>query len=88
MMKLETIKLLLQFPNLWTVCHHAGVMVVRLPHDLIDDELRVTMNIKPLNPKLSCDAHTIDECLIFRHVVGCAEVQSNHIEESVFLRGV
>jgi hypothetical protein len=64
-----------------SVCRHAGVMAVRLPHDLVDDELRVTVDVKPLNPKLGSDARVIDECLIFHHIVGRTEVQLNHVEE-------
>jgi hypothetical protein len=84
--ELETIKLLLQLPNLLSVCHHAGVMTFRLSDDLVDDELRVTAYIKPLNPKLGSDAHAIDECLVLCHIVGCAEVQSNHVQELIPLR--
>jgi hypothetical protein len=39
MMKLEAIELLLQLPDLLSVCRHMGVTSVRLPHDLVDDEL-------------------------------------------------
>jgi hypothetical protein len=38
MMKLKTIELL-QFPNRLSECCHVGVMTVRLPHDLFDNEL-------------------------------------------------
>jgi hypothetical protein len=41
---------------------------------LVDKELRVTADVKPLNPELDGDAHVIDECLIFHHVVGHTEV--------------
>jgi hypothetical protein len=51
MMEPKTIELLFQLPNLWPVCHHVGVMEVQLPHDMVDDELRVTRNVKPLNPE-------------------------------------
>jgi hypothetical protein len=51
MMELKTIELLFQLPNLPPVCHHAGVMEVQLPHDMVDDELRVARNVKPLNPE-------------------------------------
>jgi hypothetical protein len=27
------------------------------------------MDVKPLNPKFGGDAHTIDQCLILRHIV-------------------
>jgi hypothetical protein len=56
-------------------------MAARLPHDLVDDELRVTVDVKPLNPKPDSDARVIDECLIFHHIVGHTEVQLNHVEE-------
>jgi hypothetical protein len=74
MMKLETIELLLQLSNLLSVCCHAGVTVVRLPHDLVDDELRVTADVKPQDIELVGDAWAIDEHLIFYHIVGRAEV--------------
>jgi hypothetical protein len=35
-MELETIELVLQLPNLLLVCHHEGVVAVRLSHDLVD----------------------------------------------------
>jgi hypothetical protein len=48
-MKLQTIKLLLQLPDLLSIFHHVGVVAVRLPHDLVDDKLRIITNVKPLN---------------------------------------
>jgi hypothetical protein len=39
-------------------------MIVRLPDDLVDDELRVTTDVKPLDPKLDGDAQAVDEGLI------------------------
>jgi hypothetical protein len=56
MMKLKTVELLLQPPNLLSVCRHVGVIAVRLSHELVDDELRVTVDVKPLDPELSGDA--------------------------------
>jgi hypothetical protein len=50
-----------QVSYLLPVCGHAGVMAVRLSHDLIDDELRVSTDRKPLNPKLGGDAQTVDQ---------------------------
>jgi hypothetical protein len=74
MVELEAIKFLLQLPNLLPVCGHAGVRIVRLSHDLIDDKLRVSVDVKPLNPKFGSDAHTVDQCLILRYIVGGTEV--------------
>jgi hypothetical protein len=56
MMELKTIELLFQHPDLLLVCRHAGVMVVRLSHDLVDDELIVATDVKSFNPELSGDA--------------------------------
>jgi hypothetical protein len=74
LMKIETIELILKLSNLLLVCHHAGVAAVRLPHDLVDDELRVTVDVKPLDPELNDDEQSVDECLILYHIVGYAEV--------------
>jgi hypothetical protein len=50
MVELEAVKLLLQLSNLLPLCSHAGVTTVRLSHNLIDDEFRVSADVKP-NPK-------------------------------------
>jgi hypothetical protein len=55
MMKLKTVECFLWLPHLQPVCRHAGVMTARLSNYLIGDELRVSMNIKPLNPEFSSD---------------------------------
>jgi hypothetical protein len=54
MVQLKDVKFLLQLSYLLPVCSHAGVMTVRL--SLIDNELRVFTNVKPLNPKFGGDA--------------------------------
>jgi hypothetical protein len=63
-----------------------GVATISLPHDLVDDELRVTTDVKLLNNELGGDALAVDGCLVFHHI-GCAEVQSNHVKEPVSLCG-
>jgi hypothetical protein len=45
------------------------------------------VDVKPLNPELGSDAHDIDECLVFCHIVGHVEVQLNYIEDPISLRG-
>jgi hypothetical protein len=55
-MKFKTIELLLYLSNLPSICRHAGVVVVRLPHDLVHNEPEVTMDVKPLDPELRGDA--------------------------------
>jgi hypothetical protein len=49
MVELESIELLLQLLNLLPLCCHARVATVRLSHDLVVDELRVTTDMKLLN---------------------------------------
>jgi hypothetical protein len=69
-----------------TVCRHAGVMTVRLPHYLIDDEIRVSMDVEPLNPKFGGNAQSIDEVLVLYHITGGTEVQSYNVKESISFR--
>jgi hypothetical protein len=51
-----------------------GVTAIRLLHDLVDDELRVTSDVEPLDPKLGGNVQAVDEVIIFRHIVYCTEV--------------
>jgi hypothetical protein len=55
MVEFETIKFLLQLPDLLSICNHARVMTVQLSHELIDDEFRVSTDVKPLHSKFSGD---------------------------------
>jgi hypothetical protein len=55
----------------------------RLSHYLIDDELKVPVNVKPLNPKFGGDAHTVYQGLILDHVIGGTKVQLNNIKELI-----
>jgi hypothetical protein len=41
---------------------------------LVDDKLRVTADVKPLDPELSGDVQAIDKCLVLYHIVDCIEV--------------
>jgi hypothetical protein len=86
MMMFETIEHLIELSNPLLVYHHVGAVAIRLPHDLVHDKLRVAIDVKPLDHKLSNDVHAIDEYHILHNIVGCAEVQSNHIEEPISLR--
>jgi hypothetical protein len=64
-----------------------GLVVVPLPHDLVDDELRVTAEVKLLDPELDGNAQAIDDGVILHNVVGHVEVQSNNIKESIPIWG-
>jgi hypothetical protein len=73
MMKFKAIELL-TISYLLAVCRHAWVMTIRLPHDLVDDELRATVDVEPLDPELDSDTQAIDEGLIFCHIACCMEI--------------
>jgi hypothetical protein len=49
MMKFKIIELLLKPSYLLMICRPTGVKAVQLPHDLVDDELRVITDVKPLD---------------------------------------
>jgi hypothetical protein len=55
MVKCKTVELLLKLPYLLVVCRHARVMTIRLPHNLVDNELKVTADVEPLDPELNSD---------------------------------
>jgi hypothetical protein len=74
MVKFQTVKLHLKLPFLLVVCHHAGVTTIQLPHDQVDEELRVTMGVKPLDPELGGDVQVVDKGLILRHIVCCVKM--------------
>jgi hypothetical protein len=54
---------------------------------MVDDELRVAADIKPLDPELGCDVEAVDEGLILHHIVGRTKEQSNNVEEPIPLWG-
>jgi hypothetical protein len=54
-MELKAIELFLQHPNLLSICRHVGVATVQLSHHLVDDEIRVTVDVKSLNPEFGSD---------------------------------
>jgi hypothetical protein len=53
---------------------------------LIDNEFKVSTDVKPLNPKFSGNAQVIDQGLVLHHIVGSVKVQSNNIKKSISLR--
>jgi hypothetical protein len=48
--KLESVELVLQAPNLITVGFHLRVAAVGVLHDLVDDKLRVATSVEALDP--------------------------------------
>jgi hypothetical protein len=48
--ELEPVELVFQAPNLVAVSLHLRVTTVRVLHDLVDDELRVTASVEASDP--------------------------------------
>jgi hypothetical protein len=86
MVELDDIKFVFQLSYLLLVCNHVGVITVQLSHDMIDDELRVSVDLKPLNPMFGGNAHALDQCLLLHQIAGGAEVWSNIIKELISIR--
>ena len=70
MIELETVELVPQLADFLTVRSHLGIVVARLLHDLVDDQLGVTLDVEASDAQLDGDAHAIDERLIFGHIIG------------------
>jgi hypothetical protein len=80
-LEFKAVEFLLKLSYLLAICCHARVTTIRLPYDLVDGELRVTVDVKPLNPKLGGNAQAIDEGLISYYIVCHTEMLLNHVKE-------
>ena len=56
MIELEVIEFVLQLVDFSTICSHLGIVVARFHHDLVDDQLGVTLNVEALDAQLDGDA--------------------------------
>jgi hypothetical protein len=74
MMKLKMIDILLKLSYLLAIYCHAQIVDVRLPHDLVDNELRIIVDVKLLDLELRSDAQAVDEGLIFCHIIRCMQM--------------
>ena len=69
MIELEAVESILQPSDFLVVCLHLGVVAARLLHDLVDDQLRVALDIKSSDAQLNGDAQAINERLILSHII-------------------
>ena len=53
--ELETIELVLQLVDFSAICYHIGIVAAQLLHDLVDDQLGVTPDVKLSNTQLNGD---------------------------------
>ena len=84
--ELETVELVLQLVDFSAICSHLGIVVARLLHDLVDDQLGVAPDVEASNAQLYGDAQAIDERLIFSHIVGGREMDVDHVPHA-YLEG-
>ena len=68
-MQLNPLEFVLELAHLLAVCHHEGVFVGGLLHDLVNHQLRVTADVVSRSAELDGDAESIDKGLIFHGVV-------------------
>lgn len=87
MVQLKAFELFLQFAYFAIVRAHAWVTRLHCLHDLVDDQLGVPPHQESLGSHLGRDSKSVDEGLIFCHVVGRVEVEEDGISELVPLRG-
>src|SRR5687767_15958374 len=62
--ELEPVELVFQAPNLIAVGFHLRVAAMGVLHDLVDDELRVTVRVEASDPQLDGDAQPVDQSLV------------------------
>ena len=55
-MQLDPLEFVLEPTHLLAVCHHEGAFAGGLLHDLVNDQLRVTMNVESRSTELDGDA--------------------------------
>ena len=56
LIELETIELVHQLVDFSAICSHLSTVAAQLLHDLVDDQLGVTLDVKPLDTQLDGDA--------------------------------
>jgi hypothetical protein len=54
-------------------------VVARIFHDLVDDKLGVTSDVKTSHTQFDGDAQNVNQGLILRHVVGRSEVEPYNV---------
>jgi hypothetical protein len=67
--KLYAVELVFKGPHGIAVCLHLVVVTARVLDDLVDHELRVSLNVKALDSCLDGDSEAAEKGLVLRHVV-------------------
>ena len=69
MMQFDPQEFVLDLVHLLVVCYHEGAFTRGLLHDLVDDQLRVNVDVEPHSAELDGDVQSVDEGLVFCRVV-------------------
>jgi hypothetical protein len=86
MVELEAVEPVLQLVDLLAICGHLGAATARFFHDLIDDQLRDTMDLKPSDAQLDGDMQVVDERFMLGHIIRGGKMNTDNIPPTV-LRG-
>ena len=70
MIELEPVELVLEAMHYVAVRLHLLIVAAGFLHHLIDDELRISPDVKALDAKLDGDAEATEKGLVLQHVVG------------------
>ena len=65
----EAVEFVLQPLDFLVVWSHLGVVIARLLHDLVDDQLGVAPDVKASDAQLDGDVQAVDECFVFGHII-------------------
>ena len=68
-MQLDPLELALELAHLLAVRCHERALAGGLLQDLVDDQLRVTVDVQPRSTELDGDAQSIDEGLVLCGIV-------------------
>jgi hypothetical protein len=86
MIELDAVELVFEGSYGAAVGLHLVVVTTRILHDLVDHELRVSLDVEVFDACLDGDFEAAKEGILFRHVVGRGEVQAYRVPH-VFLEG-
>jgi hypothetical protein len=74
--ELDAVKFILEGVHSVAVCFHLLVVAARVLHDLVNHELRVSLDVEALDACFDGDSEAAEEGLVFHHIVGRREVQA------------
>jgi hypothetical protein len=86
MVELEAVEPVLQLADLLAICGHLGTVTAGFFHDLIDDQLQDTLDLKPSDAQLDGDTQVVDDHFILSHVIRGGKMNTDHIPPTELTR--